>query len=135
MAKKSVKKATTKKTSRKKAAFGTSVSTDPAVKGKAWTKTRILSHLAETSGLAATQVKSLFAELGVVAERHLKKGSVGVFTIPSLVRLRVTMRAKSKARQGRNPFTGEEITIPAKPARKALRARPVKAIKDKVEGN
>jgi hypothetical protein len=33
-----------------------------------------------------------------------------------------------------HPFSGEEITIAAKPARKALRARPVKAIKDKVEG-
>ncbi|HDO51711.1 MAG TPA: DNA-binding protein [Rhizobiales bacterium] len=73
--------------------------------------------------------------LSDVAERHLKKGSVGVFTIPGLARLRVTMRPKTKARQGRNPFTGEEITIPAKPARKALHARPVKAIKDKVEGN
>ena len=134
MAKKGVKKATTKKASRKKKASAVSVSTGSAVKGKAWTQAQTIRYLAETSGIPATQAKALFAELGVVAERHLKKGSVGVFTIPGLVRLRVTMRPKSKARQGRNPFSGEEITIPAKPARKALRARPVKAIKDKVEG-
>jgi nucleoid DNA-binding protein len=35
-----------------------------------------------------------------------------------------------KARRGRNPATGEEIMIKAKPARKALRAVPLKALKD-----
>ena len=134
MAKKGVKKVTTRKASRKKKASAVSASVGPAVKGKAWTQAQTIRHLAETSGLPATQAKALFAELSVVAERHLKKGSVGTFTIPGLARLRVTMRPKTKTRQGRNPFTGEEITIPAKPARRALRARPVKAIKDKVEG-
>ena len=33
------------------------------------------------------------------------------------------MKPASKARKGRNPGTGEEITIPAKPASVDLRAR------------
>nr|MDQ3565534.1 HU family DNA-binding protein [Pseudomonadota bacterium] len=35
-----------------------------------------------------------------------------------------------KARKGRNPLTGEDIMIKAKPARKVIRALPLKALKD-----
>jgi nucleoid DNA-binding protein len=37
-----------------------------------------------------------------------------------------------KARKGTNPFTGEAMMFKAKPARKIVRARPVKAAKDAV---
>ncbi len=39
---------------------------------------------------------------------------------------------QTKARKGTNPFTGEEMMFKAKPARKIVRARPVKAAKDAV---
>jgi len=45
--------------------------------------------------------------------------------IGGLVQLRVRVRPAQKARQGRNPATGEEITITAKPASVDLRARPL----------
>ncbi|MFM2154091.1 MAG: hypothetical protein RL199_2526, partial [Pseudomonadota bacterium] len=38
------------------------------------------------------------------------------------------------ARQGINPFTKEPTTFPAKPASKAVRVRPVKALKDVIAG-
>ena len=38
----------------------------------------------------------------------------------------------TKARKGTNPFTGVEMMFKAKPARKIVRARPVKAAKDAV---
>jgi DNA-binding protein HU-beta len=38
----------------------------------------------------------------------------------------------TKARKGTNPFTGEDMIFKAKPASKAVRARPVKACKDSV---
>ena len=38
----------------------------------------------------------------------------------------------SKARKGTNPFTKEPMMFKAKPARKIVRARPVKAAKDAV---
>jgi nucleoid DNA-binding protein len=42
-----------------------------------------------------------------------------------LVQLTVRLTAKTAARKGRNPATGEEITIAAKPASVDLRARPL----------
>jgi nucleoid DNA-binding protein len=43
--------------------------------------------------------------------------------IGGLVQLTVRVKPASKARKGRNPATGEEITIAAKPASVDLRAR------------
>ncbi len=36
------------------------------------------------------------------------------------------------ARKGRNPFTGEEILIKAKPASKTVRIRPLKSLNEMV---
>ena len=44
----------------------------------------------------------------------------------------VIKKPATKARKGTNPFTGEEMMFKAKPARKIVRARPVKAAKDAV---
>ena len=44
----------------------------------------------------------------------------------------VVKKPTTKARKGTNPFTGEEMMFKAKPARKIVRARPVKAAKDAV---
>ena len=43
--------------------------------------------------------------------------------IGNLVQLTVRLKPATKARQGRNPATGEEITIAAKPASVDVRAR------------
>ena len=45
---------------------------------------------------------------------------------------KISKKPATKARQGTNPFTGEAMTFKAKPARKIVRARPVKAAKDAV---
>jgi nucleoid DNA-binding protein len=45
--------------------------------------------------------------------------------IGGLVQLAVRVKPAQKARKGRNPATGEEITIAAKPASVDLRARPL----------
>jgi len=42
----------------------------------------------------------------------------------------VVRKPATKARKDVNPFTGEEMMFEAKPARKIVRARPVKAAKD-----
>ena len=38
----------------------------------------------------------------------------------------------TKAKPGKNPATGEPITIPAKPARRAVKAVPLKVLKDSI---
>jgi DNA-binding protein HU-beta len=45
--------------------------------------------------------------------------------IGTVVQLEVRMRPATKERPGRNPATGEEITISAKPASVAVKARPL----------
>ena len=44
----------------------------------------------------------------------------------------VVQKLLRKARKGTNPFNGEPMMFKAKPARKIVRARPVKAAKDAV---
>ena len=48
------------------------------------------------------------------------------------MKLRVVKKPATKERQGINPFTKQPMTFAAKPASKAVRARPVKPIKDAV---
>ena len=50
--------------------------------------------------------------------------------IGKLVQLTVRLKPATKARKGRNPATGEEITIKAKPASVDVRARPLAGAKE-----
>jgi DNA-binding protein HU-beta len=52
-------------------------------------------------------------------------GSAQKVRIGGLAQLTVRVKRAQKARKGRNPATGEEITIAAKPASVDLRARPL----------
>ena len=47
-----------------------------------------------------------------------------------LVKVTLTRKAATPARPGKNPFTGEAITIKAKPARNVVKVRALKALKD-----
>ena len=72
----------------------------------------------------------MIESLASVGYKELKK--TGVFVLPGFAKFVVVKRAATKERPGINPFTKEAITIKAKPARKVLKARPVKAAKDAV---
>ena len=65
-----------------------------------------------------------------VGHKELKKN--GLFLVPGFAKFVVIKKPATKARKGTNPFTGEEMMFKAKPARKIVRARPVKAAKDAV---
>jgi nucleoid DNA-binding protein len=95
------------------------------------TKSELINALVEASdGLSRKDVKTILECLNDVAYKQLKR--VGVFTVPGFAKFTVVRKPATKARKGINPFTGEETMFKAKPARKAVRARPVKAIKDAV---
>ena len=68
--------------------------------------------------------------MATVGYAELKKN--GVFVVPGLVRMVVVKKAATKARKGINPFTKEPTVFKAKPARKVVKGRPVKAVKDAV---
>ncbi len=94
-------------------------------------KAQIYAELATITGLAKGDVKNMFSALKNVLERHIKGRGYGEFVIPELgVKVRRISKAATKARMGRNPFTGEEIKIAAKPARKSVKATALKALKE-----
>lgn len=99
---------------------------------EAMTKTQLLTEIAESTELSKKQVQAVLDELSAVIERHVKKKSVGQFTLPGLLKVLVVNKPAQKARKGTNPFTGEETTFKAKPARNVVKIRPLKKLKDMV---
>jgi nucleoid DNA-binding protein len=127
VAKKALKKKT-RKTSPKKGAPTRKVMTAKRL----MTKTAMMEEIAKNTGLAKKQVSFVFDELTVLIEGHIKKGAVGQFTLPGLMKIEVRRKPATKARKGINPFTGEETIFKAKPARNVVKIRPLKKIKDMV---
>lgn len=126
-AKKAAKKAK-KKAKAKKAAPAKRVT---AVK-KPMTKSGIMAEISGKTGLTKKQVSSVFDEMTVLIERHIKKGGAGQFSLPGLMKVEVKRKPATKARKGINPFTGEETVFKAKPARNVVKIRPLKKVKDMV---
>ena len=95
----------------------------------ALSKSALINAIVEAAGdVSRKQVKAILEALSDVAYKELKKS--GLFTMPGFAKFRVVKKPATKARQGVNPFTKQPITIPAKPASKSVRARPITAIKE-----
>ena len=89
----------------------------------ALTQTQFASAVADRAEISRAEAKRL---LGVIEEIVLEElGNAQKVRIAGLVQLTVRVKPAQKKRQGRNPATGEEITIAAKPASVDLRARPL----------
>ena len=97
-----------------------------------YNKTQILNEVANNTGLSKKQVGAVVEELGTLIERHIKKRGAGKFTMPGLFKITTVRKPATKARKGTNPFTGEETTFKAKPARTVIKIRPLKKLKDMV---
>jgi DNA-binding protein HU-beta len=91
---------------------------------KALTKSQIAATLAEKVEISKKQSATFLDELASLAYKNAKN----TFTLPGLGKLVLVNR---KARQGRNPATGETIQIPAK---RVVKFRVAKACKDAVLG-
>ena len=63
---------------------------------------------------------------------HVELKKNGVFVVPGLIRMVLVKKPATKERKGINPFTKEPTVFKAKPARKVIKGRPVKAVKDAV---
>lgn len=95
-------------------------------------KSDLYNHIAESTELSRKEIASVFESFADVIERHLKKGGPGEFTMPGLMKCKVTRRPAQKERKGINPFTGEPTTFKAKPARNVIKVRPLKKLKEMV---
>ena len=128
------KKAPAQKVAAKKApAKKAAVAAKPKAGVKAkMTKTAIINDIAESTNMTRAQVTSVMEELESVIERHIRKRSVGEFTLPGLLKIKAAKRPATKKRMGRNPATGEEIVIAAKPATTRVRISALKKLKDMI---
>jgi DNA-binding protein HU-beta len=98
--------------------------------GKRMTKSEFVAAVAKSSGLEKKQaVAALNAVNSVVAQQLKSKGEI---ILPGLLKLVVVKKPAVAAHKGINPFTKEPAMFKAKPARKVVKARPVKALKDAV---
>jgi DNA-binding protein HU-beta len=100
------------------------MATTAATGKKRMTQSEVINHFAEKFGLKRAQAKEFFDELGNLAQSEVKAN--GEFVLPGFGKLVLSER---KAREGRNPATGETIQIPAKTT---LKFRVGKGLKDSV---
>ena len=91
---------------------------------KALTKSQIAAALAEKVEISKKQAVEIMDFIAQLAYKNAKN----TFTLPGLGKLVLVNR---KARQGRNPATGETINIPAK---RVVKFRVAKAAKEAILG-
>ncbi len=96
-------------------------------------KSEFFNVLAEQSGLAKKEVKAVVESIEAIIKAHLLKNGPGQFTFPGVFKMTAVTKPATKAKRGRNPFTGEEMTIKAKPAKRVVKARVLKKFKIAVE--
>ena len=87
------------------------------------TQTQLASAVADRAEISKTEAKRVLGALEDIVIEELANAQK--VRIGGLVQLTVRVKPAQKARKGRNPATGEEITIAAKPASVDLRSRPL----------
>jgi len=97
------------------------------------TKSQVYAAIAEDTGINKKEVVAVFDSLVQLIERSIKPKGAGSFTLLGLLKINAVKKPARKARKGRNPFTGEEIMVKAKPACWSIKARALKKLKEMVE--
>ena len=87
------------------------------------TQTQLADEIANRSGQSRADAKRVLEALEQVVLDQISNAEK--VKIGGVVQLDVRVRPATKERPGRNPATGEEITIAAKPASVAVKARPL----------
>lgn len=101
---------------------------------KAPSKTEILTHIAEASGLDKKDVAKVIDALSDEIKKTLSPHGPGVFAIPGLVKIeRKIIPAKPERKGVPDPFKkGEFRDYPAKPQSVKIKVRALKNLKDMV---
>ena len=99
---------------------------------KPLTKGQVVAAIAEATSLTKKQVGACFTALSDVIKKQVGKSGPGVIAVAGLMKVTVLDKKAVKARKGINPFTKEEQMFKAKPARRVVKVRALKALKDMV---
>jgi nucleoid DNA-binding protein len=97
---------------------------------KALTKSEIIASIVKTTGLTRKQVGAVCEAMTCLMKGAVGKKGPGLFVLPGLMKVTVVQKPAVKARKGINPFTKQEQMFKAKPARKVVKVRPLKGLKD-----
>ena len=89
----------------------------------ALTQSQMVAAVADRADLSRADAKRALDALDEIVIEEL--GNAQKVRLGGLVQLTVRVKPATKKRPGRNPATGEEITIAAKPASVDVRARPL----------
>ncbi|GAB2504075.1 hypothetical protein GCM10027084_18130 [Pseudoxanthomonas sangjuensis] len=121
--------ATKKKAAPKKAAKAAKPAASKPIK-EALSKSGLVAYIAESTAVAAKDVRAVLAGLEAAVHASINKKGAGAFTLPGLLKITaVSVPAKPK-RKGINPFTKEEVWFAAKPASVKVKVRALKKLKD-----
>lgn len=124
----------TRKAPRKTARKTTTTARKPkitGIRGKARSKTDTLRTIAEQTDLTRKQVVAVFDTMSAIMEADLK--TIKQFQVPGLMKVVRVDKPAVKAHTRPNPFIpGEMMKVKAKPARKTIKVRPLKGLKDLV---
>jgi len=94
----------------------------------AMTQTQLADAVADKAGLSRADAKKAIAALEDVVIEQI--GKAEKVKIGGVVQIEARYRPPTQEREGRNPATGETITIAAKPASVAVKARPLAKAKN-----
>lgn len=87
------------------------------------TQPQMIAAVADRANMSRADAKRALDALDEIVLEEL--GNAQKVRVGGLVQLTVRVKPATKKRTGRNPATGEEITIAAKPATVDVRARPL----------
>ncbi len=96
-------------------------------------KTGLVTHIAESTGLAAKDVRNVLGALEGAMIGSLMKKAAGQFVLPGLLKITAISVAAKPKRKGINPFTKEEQWFAAKPATTKVKVRPLRKLKSAAE--
>ena len=99
---------------------------------KRMSKAQFVDTLAEKSGLDKKQATSALEMINAIVAQQLGKRGPGEVLIPGMLKLTVVDKPATSKHEGINPFTKEPMTFKARPARKVIKVRPLKALKDAI---
>ena len=94
------------------------------------TQTQLATAVADRAGLSKADAKAALTALEEIVLSEISNAER--VKIGGLVQLTVRLKPAQKSRKGRNPATGEEITIAAKKAGVDVKARVLTAAKNAV---
>lgn len=100
-------------------------------KPKSPSKSEILNSIAESTSLPRKQVQAVLDGLTEEINKAIGKKGPGVFQLPGIAKIYIHIRKAQPAKKGvLNRFTGQLQDVPAKPAKKVVKIKALKQLKD-----